>query len=605
MTTPWSITTTTRNPYRTRDFLKVLKTLEGVEWNLETQIEYQTRLIQERCYGYGISQFYSGLPSNLVQLVDDASRPIPYRVAEEIFQLKNYKDPPMRGRQSANSLKKFGFAIISDGRVHITRLGNQFLEEDHNMQDIFLRVFLKWQIPNPDNKSTFNTEAYNIKPFVGILCLISQVNELEKSYGKEPKGISRDEFCLFAPTLIHHCDIESQTNQIDHLRNMMAGRTKQVQRELWESQKRFYAKSFLQTDDENEITKLLSNLSDYGDNAIRYFRLTSYIHIRGNGYYIDLEPRRSVEINALLETDNAAAEDFKTKSDFYEYISNPSLPVLPWGTPDRQISIIHQIEHEIQHYETKLDLPQSSLIDPSRLNETERKDRIAQLNVRRRELQDIDRYRTAQEVGSIQECIDVLDGIYDYEQRPILLEKTATLCLCAINDAIGISPQYPVGDDNEPVFTAPGNVPDIECFYNSFNSVCEVTMLTSRDQWYHEGQPVMRHLRDFEDRHPDRPAYCLFIAPSIHRDTLNTFWLSVKHGYEGRSLCIVPLTINQLSQIMKKLHELRLAGVFLSHLQLQQLLDNVIQLCRSTDNSTEWIESIPEAIQSWEGDLLP
>lgn len=34
-----------------------------------------------------------------------------------------------------------------------------------------------------------------------------------------------------------------------------------------------------------------------------------------------------------------------------------------------------------------------------------------------------------------------------------------------------------MGDDNEPTFTAPANKPDIECFYQSFNSICEVTML--------------------------------------------------------------------------------------------------------------------------------
>ena len=37
MKKPWSITTTLRNPERLRDFLIVLKDIEGEEWNLETQ----------------------------------------------------------------------------------------------------------------------------------------------------------------------------------------------------------------------------------------------------------------------------------------------------------------------------------------------------------------------------------------------------------------------------------------------------------------------------------------------------------------------------------------------------------------------------------------
>jgi len=66
------------------------------------------------------------------------------------------------------------------------------------------------------------------------------------------------------------------------------------------------------------------------------------------------------------------------------------------------------------------------------------------------------------------------------------------LGLHSLNDAIAIVANHPVGDDNEPTSTAPANRPDTECFYNSFNAICEVTLLTNRSQWYNEGQPVMR-----------------------------------------------------------------------------------------------------------------
>ena len=54
---------------------------------------------------------------------------------------------------------------------------------------------------------------------------------------------------------------------------------------------------------------------DYGDNAIRYFRITGYIQIRGGGFWIDLEPRRLVEINSLLSGDNARAKSFGSKTE--------------------------------------------------------------------------------------------------------------------------------------------------------------------------------------------------------------------------------------------------------------------------------------------------
>jgi hypothetical protein len=85
---------------------------------------------------------------------------------------------------------------------------------------------------------------------------------------------------------------------------------------------------------ENYINNFLSdfsnidynNLRDYADNTIRYFRLTRFIYIRGGGYYIDLEPRRIIEINNLLNTYNGSSETF-TKM---EYISDINLPILPW-----------------------------------------------------------------------------------------------------------------------------------------------------------------------------------------------------------------------------------------------------------------------------------
>ena len=80
--------------------------------------------------------------------------------------------------------------------------------------------------------------------------------------------------------------------------------------------------------------------------------------------------------------------------------------------------------------------------------------------------------------------------------------------------------------------------------------------MKNRNQWFNEGQPVMRHLRDFEIENNDKPAYCLFIAPEIHRDTINTFWQSIKYEYEGEKQKIVPLTIKQFIRLLEILGSL-------------------------------------------------
>lgn len=603
MKKPWSVTTTVRNPGRLRDFLAVLQKLENLEWNHENQMKYQILLIQNRLYGSGSSQFYKRLPDSQVGLIDDPSKEISFEQAKEIFDVKNYEDPPMRGRQSLNPLKKFGFVAIKDGKIFITDLGKLFLEDSFkdNLGEIFLRSFLKWQIPNPNSNRDYPPDTYyDVKPFVATLHLINEVNRKETSCGNDPKGISKQEFSLFAQTLVRYEDIDSYAEKIVDLRSKTATRRGIIP----ETYRRQFAEEFLETDDQNEVDKLLKNLKDYGDNTIRYFRLIPYVYIRGGGFYVDLEPRRTIEIKSLLAHNNAQAKDFKSKEEYIDYMSDISKPQLPWETQEKRIEIAEELVKEIRKYETALQKENIEIIDYQEMQSEELGNYITELREYRRLLQEKKSHRESQSVEQIESYIEDLQSIFDSEDdHSILLEKLAARGLHALDDALEIKPNYPVGDDNEPTFTAPANVPDIECFYESFNAICEVTMLTDRKQWYYEGQPVMRHFRDFEDRHKDKPSYCVFIAPRLHRDTVNTFWGAVKHEYEGRQQKIIPLSINNFVSILKALLYMKTEQKFLRHEDLSRLYDQIFYSTDSFSDSKEWLRSIKAIISSWQKSL--
>ena len=600
MKKPWSITTTLRNPERLRNFLIVLQELENSEWTLENQRKYQILLIKARVYGYGSNQFYNGLSQKQIDLIDDQTKEISFEKAEEIFNAKNYEDPAMRGRQSINPLKKIGLVSIKDSRVFITSLGKLFLKEDFDLGEIFFRSFIKWQIPNPDSRDYSENGDYDIKPFIGALHLINSVNQKEIAMGKEPKGISKKEFSLFAPTLVNYQDIDSYAVKIINLRDELSGKNRQEQRTIFENFKKQFASEFLGSNDQATISSLLKNLQDYGDNAIRYFRLTRYIHIRGGGFYIDLEPRRSVEVEALLAFDNAQSKTFESKEEYLDYISDISLPQLPWETKEKHIEIISKLVAEIYSYEESLQKEHLEIQDYPNLNEEKLKTYITELRAYRRILQDEENHKKSQDTEHVESYIQELENIFDFEDRPILLEKLSSLGLHALNDALKIQPNYPVGDDNEPTFTAPANTPDIECFYQSFNAICEVTMLTGRDQWYNEGQPVMRHLRDFENKHQDKASYCLFIAPKMHRDTINTFWTAIKYEYEGRTQKIIPLSINNFVSLLKILVQMKAENKFLKHSEIARLYDEIIDSSNSFTDSDKWLRNIPSTISSWQ-----
>ncbi len=603
MKKPWSITTTLRNPERLRDFLIVLKQLENKKWDLENQKAYQILLIKERVYGYGSNQFYNGLTQKQIDLIDDPTKEITFVQAEDIFNTKNYEDPSMRGRQSINPLKKLGFVVIKNEKVFITSLGKLFLNENFDLGEIFLRSFIKWQIPNPESDDYKIEDGDDIKPFTGVLHLIQTVNEKSLACGGKDKGISKAEFSLFGPSLTNFNDVDSYAEKIIALRQRLNGKNKQEKMAIFDKYKTTFAKEFLQSDDSKKIKKLLKNLKDYGDNAIRYFRLTRYIYIRGGGFYVDLEPRRSVEINALLDFDNAQSKTFASKEEYLDYISDISQPQLPWETKEKYIEIITKLIEDVQAYETELAVEAVEIEDYSKFQEAEHKTYIAELRKYRRDLQDQEAHRKSQDTESIKSYIQELENIFSADDKPVLLEKLSSLGLHALNDALKIQPNYPVGDDNEPTFTAPANTPDIECFYESFNAICEVTMLTGRDQWYNEGQPVMRHLRDFESKHNDKSSYCLFIAPKMHRDTINTFWNAIKYEYEGSKQRIIPLSISNFVSLLNILVQIKAENKFLKHSEIARLYDEIINSSNSFNESNEWLKNIPETISSWQKSL--
>lgn len=97
---------------------------------------------------------------------------------------------------------------------------------------------------------------------------------------------------------------------------------------------------------------------------------------------------------------------------------------------------------------------------------------------------------------------------------------------------------------------------------------------------------MMRHLRAFENSNSTKQNYCLFVAPRLHPDTVNTFYTSVKYEYEGRSQKIIPITITQLIRLLTVVKNTIKSGNRFSNNQLREFYDTCTQVS-SLRNSTE------------------
>lgn len=598
----WSITTTVRNPERLRDFLVALKPLENKTWDNANQENYQKLLIKNRLYGFGNIQFYNGLTADIVKLINNTDSEIDNNTVDEIIRLKNYTEFAMRGRQSINPLTKFGFVIIDNGIVKITELGKKLIASEKDAGDVFLKSFIKWQIPNPASNDFPDEGDYDVVPFVATLKLISEVNRIETEKGNNAVGISKREFSLFVPSLVKYADIENYAEQIVKLRALQKGKTKQERKEIRDDYRKQFATNFLGTSKQAAINKLLKNLKDYGDNAIRYFRLTKFIRIRGNGFYIDLELNRRTEIEALFESEFYKPKHFADRNEYISYMSDDNLPVLPWQTKDKLSKIASDVYKDVIELQNNLGLAIESKKDISAMSENDLVLYVSDLRETRKELQEKDNHIKSQPVSSITQYIEQLEGIFDFENRALMLEYLSTMGLHSLNDAKEIKPNYPVGDDNEPTSTAPGGMADIECFYDNFNMICEVTMLNGRDQWFNEGQPVMRHLRDFENSHDN--AYCIFIAPTIHTDSAETFHIANTVGYKGSKQKIAPLTIKQFVELLKTLKQMREANKKFKHNSLKILINDIADSANSISNSDDWVANTQSIVNSWAVSLV-
>jgi len=513
-----------------------------------------------------------------------------YEEAAEIFEKKNYVDPDMRGRTSFDPLEKLGLVSLERNsnampRVKITDFGRMFLDGQIELGDMVFTSLLKTQYPYPLSNGY---KDYNIKPFIGTLHLIKRVNELCVIQGINPVGISREEFGIFVLSLKSYLDIERVAHRVVAFRL--------TKRSLpTEEEKSGFVHDYI-SDYLSNFQNPHKNIKEYTDNIIRYLRLTKYIYIRGGGYYVDLEPRRMVEINAILKYDTGAAKQFTSSEEYTKYISDYNAYVLPFKTQEHLRAIADGIAKEIFELQREQGFEVGISPDTFGAVRDDLSGQIVILRELRRKWQEFKLKREYSETTKINEAITTLKNIRNQPEKPsIALEKWTNIALNIINDAVMIKPNYPVGDDNEPTFTAPRGVPDIECYYEDFVGICEVTMLMGRDQWYNEGQPVQRHLRDFESNHKDIPSYCLFVSPCTHRDTVNTFWTAVKYEYEGKRQNIIPISISQLIIVLEKIKELKQQGKTLTHKHLRNLYDRALSL-NNINNSAEWLDNIAMSI---------
>ena len=295
---PWSISTTVRNPDRLRGFLGVLAQMEGAKWDNTAQVEFQIRLVQERLYGSWGLEFYADMPRN-ESIALQLTPTIPRATAERMFASAKFKDAPLRGRRLFSRLQWCGFANIQNGRIAVTDLGRNLLAEERDYSDIVLQILMKWQIPNPLDQAKFPaSRGYNIKPFIGFLRLILEINRLCKLSGMQARGVSLDECGIFALTMIDWRDIEKTARETASFR-------RHFEKISLRNRKKFVSRRARASRPDFNLGGVDGKVAE----TVQYFRMTGitcYEQDKSGAWWVNVSPFRNAEISALLRYDNAA-----------------------------------------------------------------------------------------------------------------------------------------------------------------------------------------------------------------------------------------------------------------------------------------------------------
>ena len=592
----WSISTTIRNPERIPDFVKVAERIEGRPWNNETQEDFYAWAIAMRV----VTPENANLSVNSIRLIEGADEEIPFDKARKIFDEKKYEDPPMRGRQQMAPLSANGLVTTEGNIVRVTGLGKLITEDKVAFSELMLNFAFKFQVPQPDHRKYTEENGYCIKPFTGSLALIDAVNKIWQDKGNNPVGLKWEEFCTFVPTRIDFHEIQKQAQLVVDIREKVAKGKDQLDREaIWKSHVTKYLSTILDAREKLEYTKLTDTLRDYGDNTYRYFSQSQFFKLRGGGNYVDISEISSAQVNLLIENREFEPLKMTSKSEYEKYVGDLTSFTPPWALPEFAKVVKEQLEGLLEEKGIDISLvakQKTVYTVPSLLREDPElaalRNALKVANVRSLVSESMTPEfleACAVDFERLANRLDVVGGIERRLKRPAQLEWVTYKALLGINDLVEIKPNYPTDDEGYPIFTAGAGVPDLEVFYSDFNAVCEVTMLTNRDQWVAEGQPVQRHLFEFARKHHDKEAIGIFIAPVVHRDTRNTFKQAYYGGYdEVDSLKIIPFEFKNWTSVVRQLAIAKSAGRAITQAGFRKYLESMLPTSGKIETTDDW-----------------
>jgi len=411
------------------------------------------------------------------------------------------------------------------------------------IEEIYTRQFICHELPNALEKGF---PSGKLKPFI----LLLQV--LKKLHDQGLKGLDKDETGFFIQPFRNHDDNLPNTI-INEIKNYRAGLAKCKK----DQEKKKYRKKYIEELGNYSGINPQSIVRDYSDTTFRYYSLSGLISKQRNR--ISLRPNKIEFVKELLKNEPDFIYSKKPIQYFHHFYNNTyPIPIDKKSFAINDIKSLmgiipdtkNELYKEAKKVDEAYDLEQLQdirykLIEYDRL---EKEEDFAKRQNKEDEIKDIIRYLKTLNNEKV-------DPQPEIDDKPAFLEWAVWRSFLAINEIVSKvskTRRFPIDEDFMPRNTAPGGGADIVFEFNNFILIVEVTLTTSHRQMAVESEPVRRHTAKYMEEYPDKDLYCLFVAPNVDNNVVESFRAGVWYdGDQERFINIVPMTLSDFNKTIE------------------------------------------------------
>lgn len=507
---PLSFSTTMRNPARIADFLNCILPFEGQHLTNDVIYNITTNLISKKLYKPNIvnndarlKDIYNSEENFSAEDVDYIIKNSPQEHKEAGFD----RGWPSRFDTWYKLPMEFGFIFYEMNQpIQISITGHMLIDalktipcDNEKIQNIFLNALMKYQTNNPFRKNA-NTNS-------PLPLLLNVIKLLKEDSQENNAGIFIRELSILICWPNNNAyELYKAIKQFRQLHKF--NYSDEVMYE--------YCLQLLNADSSKKNRfKINQILGESVDEFIRKMRITGLISIRGNGRFVDFNSFETERINYIINY-YSNFNSYNTKFDFFKYM----------GTVDHNI---FNLSHK--------DFTNAESIKKNTINkwanERSTKFIIDELNI------------TCSRSESNDPVLKIID-------KPTRLEFLISIALKQHFKNLIVKPNYKSDDEGIPTFTAAGGMADIECFDKNCNPLIEVTLMQSRNQATNEIPAITRHLNEAIEKYISTKVFTVFIAPTIHADTIYMVGYS-KYQYD---IDIIALSIKDFIKKIQNINDI-------------------------------------------------